>query len=727
MSGAAETPARKGLAMPIGVKLSLAIVAVTVVGALMAGFLISRTVERGTHESFEDRLGYEATMLGQMTANALFGDLDPNDTSLAGPVHSLGEAVHTELAVVAKDGTVVAASETEDTHTLANQASAPEIAKARATGAGTAVRDGRMFVARAIVRDGATLGYARSSVPMSDVQAQVRAVRKNVLLGTGAATVLAIVVGILMASRLVRPIRALSAGAKRVGGGDFDHRIVVETRDEIGMLADSFNDMTRSLQRTVSVLDQRNKDMRMVMDHVDQGLCTLTREGVLSLERSAIMDTWFGPPREDTTFWSVVRPLDAPAAAALEVHWSELLAGDLPIDLLLHQLPNRLRNGDRLLDVKYDPIFAEDGETLSKMLIVVSDVTARIAAENAEAEQREIAAVFERIMKDKAGVIEFFVDAEAHVAALGGAERPPLPEVRRRIHTLKGNAAIFGMLSLSAVCHEIESHMAEENLDISLRDQETLRVKWRCLSQRLGAFLGESKAGIVIGEEEYMTALRALLDGAPRSHVAQLVAAWKQERVAVRLERLAETVRQVAGTLEKKIDAVVVPSAARVPREEWAPFWGSLVHTARNAADHGIEPADVRVSRGKPEAGRITFSATTEDGWLVVRVADDGGGVDFEKIRERARAAGLPCTTQEDLVDALFADGVSSKDEISEMSGRGVGLAATKQECEQLGGFVSVATKAGEGTTFEFHVPLADAAAPSAVQESLRPQPLRVG
>ncbi len=727
MSATREPTSRKPWSIPIGVKLSFAIVLVTVTGALMAGFVISRTVERGTYSSFEDRLGYEATMLGQMTANALFGDLDPNDTSLAGPVRSLGEAVHTELAVVAKDGTVVAESETEDARSLPNQAQAPEIVRASQSMSGTSVRDGRMFVAHAIVRDGATLGYARSSVPMSDVEAQVRSVRRQVLLGTGAATVLAIVAGVFMASRLVRPIRALSAGARRVGGGDFGHRIVVESRDEIGVLAETFNDMTNSLQHTVSVLDQRNKDMRTVLDHVDQGLCTVTREGVLSRERSAIMDTWFGPAKGGMTFWDAVSAVDPTTACALAVHWAELQTGDLPIELLIHQLPNRINDGERRLDVKYGPIYAQDGESLDKMLIVVSDVTARIAAEHAEAEQRETAAVFERIMRDKPGVVDFFVDAESQVSALTGVERPPLPEVRRRLHTLKGNAAIFGMLSLSAVCHEIESHMAEENLDMSPSDRKVLADKWRRLATRLYAFVADTAKGIFIEDDEYATVLRALLDGAPRAEIARLVTEWKNERVTVHLERLADGVRQAARTLQKEIDASVTPSTARVPREEWAPFWGALVHAARNAADHGVESVDQRIKSGKSATGNIKLSAVAEDGWLVVRIADDGAGVDFERIRARARDAGLPHTTREDLVDALFADGVSSRDHVTETSGRGVGLAATKQECEQLGGFVSVVTKARQGTTFEFHVPLANAAPPAAVGGSLRPSPARVG
>ena len=105
-------------------KMSAAFVAVTACGILIAGVLVDRNIRSAMLTAFEDRLSSETTMLGQMTANALFGDLDPNDTSLREPVKALGSAVHTQLSVIAKQGAVVADSETPDPTTLGSQASA---------------------------------------------------------------------------------------------------------------------------------------------------------------------------------------------------------------------------------------------------------------------------------------------------------------------------------------------------------------------------------------------------------------------------------------------------------------------------------------------------------------------------------------------------------------------------------------------------------------------------
>ena len=695
------------LRISLKTKLSAGFFAVTVCCAVIAGALVDRNVRRSTLSAFEDRLSYETTMLGQMTATALFGEIDPTDTSLNESVRALGLAVRTELSVIANDGTMVANSEAADPHSLGSQGSAPEIVSARETGAGIAVRDGRLFVARTIVRDDKTLGFVRSSVPMIEVTSSVLAVRKRMAYGLAIALFVAVALGFAFSSKLVGPIRALSEGARRVGVGDFEHTIDAATNDEIGELARSFNDMTRNLRRTVATLDGRNHDMRIVLDNVTQGLLTLDRAGVMSKERSAIVDKWFGSAPDETTFADYVRPGDARCAGSFELQWSQLLDGFLPMELLLDQLPSRLVRGEQLFDLSFTPIFAKDApEDLDKLLIVITDVSARVAAERAEAEQREVALILERATRDKSGVLDFLLDAGAHVDVLSAATRPPLTDTRRTLHTLKGNTALFGLRRISALCNEIEARMHESGSDISSDDVAHLREAWACIATRLSSLLGDSSQ-VVIDDEEYGAVLRAVVDGTSRGVVAGMVREWRMERVRDRLERFAEQVRELAQRLNKGVIEVDVSSnGLRLPRQEWSAFWSAWIHLVRNAVDHGIEPEQERRHAGKVEPGRIQLSATRDERWVVVRLADNGRGIDWESIAERARALGLPASHHDDLVEALFVDGLSSKTAPTEISGRGVGLGAMQDACQALGGHITVESEPGVGTTFQCHVPL---------------------
>ena len=122
--------------------------------------------------------------------------------------------------------------------------------------------------------------------------------------------------------------------------------------------------------------------------------------------------------------------------------------------------------------------------------------------------------------------------------------------------------------------------------------------------------------------------------------------------------------------------------------------------------DHGLEDEAERRAAGKPEAGTLTLATRREGNDIVVEIGDDGRGVDWARLKSRAEDLGHPAATREDLVAALFADGLSTRDEVDEISGRGVGLAAARAAIEALGGRVEVESRPSEGARFIFRAPL---------------------
>lgn len=126
----------------------------------------------------------------------------------------------------------------------------------------------------------------------------------------------------------------------------------------------------------------------------------------------------------------------------------------------------------------------------------------------------------------------------------------------------------------------------------------------------------------------------------------------------------------------------------------------------RNAVDHGIESSDDRERQGKPAAGALGLAAAVEAGTLAVTITDDGRGVDWARVAEKAAERGLPHRSQAELTQALFADGLSTRDVASAISGRGIGLAAVREAVLALGGTISVSSVAGEGTQFRIVLPM---------------------
>lgn len=125
----------------------------------------------------------------------------------------------------------------------------------------------------------------------------------------------------------------------------------------------------------------------------------------------------------------------------------------------------------------------------------------------------------------------------------------------------------------------------------------------------------------------------------------------------------------------------------------------------RNAIDHGLESPEQRALSGKVPRGRIQLRAVPKEGGLEVEVEDDGRGIDWELIRARARAQGMSAESPEELVEAMFTDGITTTERPNDISGRGVGLAALRTACRTLGIRLEVHSRPGLGTTFRFSLP----------------------
>jgi chemosensory pili system protein ChpA (sensor histidine kinase/response regulator) len=175
-------------------------------------------------------------------------------------------------------------------------------------------------------------------------------------------------------------------------------------------------------------------------------------------------------------------------------------------------------------------------------------------------------------------------------------------------------------------------------------------------------------------------------------------------------ERLYRILRATAKELDKRANLEIHGAKVELDRSVLEKLVGPLEHLLRNALDHGIEPRDVRVKAGKVETGEISLTVRQVGNEVVIDLADDGSGVDFERVRERASALGLVAAdahpSDAQLVEYLFRPGFSTASKVTQISGRGVGMDVVRTEIAALGGRVEVATTPGKGTRFTLTLPL---------------------
>jgi two-component system, chemotaxis family, sensor kinase CheA len=176
--------------------------------------------------------------------------------------------------------------------------------------------------------------------------------------------------------------------------------------------------------------------------------------------------------------------------------------------------------------------------------------------------------------------------------------------------------------------------------------------------------------------------------------------------------RFARPMRELAGERGKEFDLQIVGGETELDRTLVDLLYEPLLHLLRNAVDHGLETKEERRNAGKPEVGRIVTRAFHEGNQVVVEVSDDGRGIDVAAVKARAVQCGAISGRQadqmsdEEAFELVFTQGLSTAEEITHLSGRGIGTTAVKSAVEQLRGTLAVKSEAGRGTSFTLRLPL---------------------
>ena len=547
----------------------------------------------------------------------------------------------------------------------------------------------------------------------------------RVALGVGLGVLL---VSALFAWRIARSlayrVERVAAAAAGVAQGDLDLRLELGgPRDEIGLLAHSFDAMVRRLkglvqhindtaraenerleivvtQRTAE-LGRRNADLRLVMDNVEQGFVTIDREARIVGEHSRAIELWLGALPVGSCLWDCFESANPGSRSSFEVGWSQLIECVMPAEVSLSQMPQELLVGNRYLRFEYRPLGHE--EEFEWLLIVVSDATALVERDRTEQEERDIIQVSSRLLNDRAGFMDFLREAEVLLERLRESDGD-LQLYKRALHTLKGNTALFGMASVSKACHEAEISLELHGLTSA--GHATIAERWAHILGKIRPLLGgKAKHALEIDEGEFRALVREARRGGNLA-LLRMLEAWQLEPLRARLERASEQLVATALRFGKgDVRVAVVPTHVYLDRGELSEFWVSFAHVVRNAVSHGLEVTEEREERGKNGAAQFALRGGVERGVLFVELQDYGPGVDWAAVRERALQAGMRADTAADLEQALFADGFSTETEQSEISGRGVGLSAVKAACEAREGKVEIVTQRGRGTTFRFSWP----------------------
>jgi len=353
----------------------------------------------------------------------------------------------------------------------------------------------------------------------------------------------------------------------------------------------------------------------------------------------------------------------------------------------------------------------ELGQEETVVLTTIYDVTAKVELQERlqreeKKRQEEMSNLFELLQVNPATFEAFREDMEHEFGRIDGimgneglSNHEILVEVYQSVHAIKSNAVTLGLNNFGAKAHEVEAQIKRlRNMEAEIPFDDMLHITIEIEK------LGQEKEGFKQILEKISAFKRGVSGKAPPGEGSFL-------------EPLARTAQKVAADTGKKarlaapeIDmAALEKGPKRVIKE-------ALVQLIRNSVAHGIEPPEERAAAGKSEAGTIRLSAKASGGGLLVRLADDGRGIDFGRIREKALSLGLlsegEAGSKSRLLGAIFAPGFSTADDEDGMhSGRGIGLNLVRDRVRGAGGTIKLQTEPGKGTAFSLFFPLEGGAA----------------
>lgn len=488
---------------------------------------------------------------------------------------------------------------------------------------------------------------------------------------------------------------------------------------------------TKELSAANDSLMRLNATVNAMINSLNEGFIVFDKDGRCTSISSKRAIEFLGMDPFGKTLWEALNiPIDEQAAF---IDWFNYLFNpNFDFQEMASIGPDKLKHDSLHIDVKYKPMFKDD--ELAGIIVILSDITSEIqSAKRAEKfmYKAEMVTKFYANQKMFMGVLDLFSKSIADFKDLAynlNSTSPSKIEVLRTLHTLKGCSGAMYMMDLAEACEQHENlikdnwsetiHSAEikkiisdisESLEISLID--FYKSNKELLGTHRKTKINNIKHIAVPNIERFCTVLK-------NHGNAELIEQFVDEFFTAPFEQLLVPFESLGYSTAKKLNKEVeilleCETNIKVFPEAYKTFFDAFVHLINNAIDHGLEDAETRTLNNKEKTGTLAIEAKSvvlanKSEKIFLTIKDDGSGIDPARIREKLAAQGIDSSKESDhqVINHIFDVGFSTRDAVSAISGRGVGLNAVYEEVSRMGGKISVTSEVGKGTIFSIELPL---------------------
>ncbi|MBL8024984.1 MAG: Hpt domain-containing protein [Fibrobacteres bacterium] len=571
--------------------------------------------------------------------------------------------------------------------------------------------------------------------------------------------ILGLVIIVLLNKSVISRVAGLAKKTIEIGNsGNVNSRVTVSGKDEITTLASSINKMLSDLAVTHNEISARNAEMKLLMKTIPAGLLSLDENYNVNPEHSSYASSILG--KEHLASLPYVEILGLTGSRVNDginlIEFLDIMRQELTSETTIaslnpfEELDIYLPDGtERWIAISYH-LIRRGKEKSHHILVLFRDITEekKLAAEVIKSNRENIQ--LKAIAEDPDLFREFLVETR-HIldkvelmAAEAKAENLQIDtfrDISRGIHTIKGVAGSFGLAELVDLSGDLEDYLApfldDENaftsseLDSVRESIAKLRSAFNALLENTRRFVDDEIDGtsgillkIPLRElKRYQADIESMdIEDKLKGKIINKIKHEALHRIrqlqnVPAKKGLARSLKIVNSLKERlgKSDAEfrIIGENTPINAETCHELNTPLIHLIRNAFDHGIEKNEERKAAGKNEAALVTLSIFEEDQFITIKLADDGRGINCKKVVEKAIRSGI-CTEAEAAVFSkeqcyalLFHPGFTTRDTVSDISGRGVGMDAVMHSVrDRLKGEVIVESELGKGSVFTLKIPL---------------------
>lgn len=476
-------------------------------------------------------------------------------------------------------------------------------------------------------------------------------------------------------------------------------------------------------------LENLNLTINAMLDGFGQGLLFFNEEGICSPVHSKACFTLLETEPAGKHIADVLKVPENERKNILD--WINMLFSKkvaLSFEELAGIAPSSCQHSDGLfIKLSYKPLVDAEGK-LKNVLVIATDATKEQQAKERLMENESKAMRTLRIARNRNYFLRFVnqfreIFMESDLLDDDNANFN-MEQFKRDVHTLKGLSASFHLDSLTGMLHSFEKDIDGVN-DIQ-KMQEVLLAAYYKLNENFNSNMQLAKE--VLGSDFEKTGTTVSIQTSKVLGFSQQIKQKLEEGVTpseismmILQELIAVPIRELFANFDMQLQELADRSGKMVNHclflgenfvvlpEKYEAFFTSLVHVARNIIDHGIDEPDLRKQFGKLAKGYITINTEKLGDKFKIMISDDGNGIDTDVIRaklaDKIDALTLAAMSDDEIIQHIFDDNMSTREEVSEISGRGVGMSAVKAEVERLSGNITVKSTIGKGTSLHITLP----------------------